>query len=114
MIKTIKSKEINGCIFSQYKSANSITFCGELPENAKVDHIRLIGEVKVNGTKYTNPYLENLDGVVVGCHYNSEDASIATAYFVDGLPEEILLDVMDYKLSEFEVTYSAPCPCCGG
>ncbi|MBQ3045125.1 MAG: hypothetical protein IJD49_04150 [Clostridia bacterium] len=114
MKKTMKSNEINGGIYAQLKGANSISFCAELPEGAEVKHIRLVGKVTVNGTKYTNPYLENLDGVVVGCHYNSEDASIATAYFVDGLPEEILLDVLDYKLSEFEVTYSAPCPCCGG
>ena len=114
MTKTIKSNEINGGIYPQYKSANSITFCGELPEGAEVKHIRLIGEVKVNGTKYTNPYLENLDGVVVSCHYNGEDASIATAYFLEGIPEKLLLDVQNYILTDFEVTYQAPCPCCGG
>ena len=114
MKKTIKSNEINGGIYPQYKSDNSITFCAELPENAKIESIRIIGEVETNGTKRVNPFLEDIDGVVVVYHKDRSNGEIATAYFVDGLPEEILLDVMDYKLSEFEVTYQAPCPCCGG
>lgn len=110
--KTIKSNEINGGIYPQYKSANSITFCAELPEGAEIKHIRLIGEVEVNGTPLENPILEDIDGVVVSCHKEAD--GIATAYFLEGIPEKLLLDVQNYKLSEFEVTYSVPCPCCGG
>lgn len=112
MIKTVKSNEINGGIYPQYKSADSITFCAELPKGAKVERIRLIGEVEVNGTPLENPILEDIDGVVVSYHKAAD--GIATAYFLEGIPEKLLLDVQNYILTDFEVTYQAPCPCCGG
>lgn len=112
----IKSNEINGFISAQMKSANSLTFCGELPKTAKAEHIRLIGEVEVNGTKLVNPFLENLDGVVVTLHKESEDGALATAYFlddVDGIPAKLLAAVQNYDLTDFEVVCAEVCPCCG-
>lgn len=111
MKKTIKSNELNGFISAQYKSANSITLLAELPKNMKVEHIRLIGDVEVNGTKYENPYVENLDGVVVQYHKGTDE--IATAYFFEGIPEKLLADVQNYVLDEFEVTYTEVCAHCG-
>lgn len=114
MKKTIKSSECNGGIYAQIKSANSITLSADLPENAKVEKIRLIGEVKANGTKHVNPVLEDIDGVVVSYHKESTVGEIATAYFLEGLPEKVYLDVQNYILQEFEITYTEVCPCCGG
>lgn len=111
---TIKSNECNGFLSAQMKSANSITICADLPKNAKVEHIRLIGEVEANGTKLTNPILEDIDGVAVTYHKESTDGSIATAYFLEGIPEKVLFDVMNYVLNDFEITYTVPCPHCGG
>ena len=111
MKKTIKSNELNGIISSQYKGANSITFLAELPKNMKVEHIRLIGDVEVNGTKYENPYVENLDGVLVQHHKGTDE--IATAYFLDDIPDKFLADVQNYVVSDFELECIEICPCCG-
>lgn len=111
---TIKSNECNGFLSAQMKSANSISFCAMLPETAKVERIRLIGEVEVNGTKLTNPILEDIDGVAVTYHKESTDGSIATAYFLEGIPEKVLFNVQNYILTDFEITYTEVCPHCGG
>lgn len=111
MFKTIKSNEINGFISAQMKSANSITFCGELPKNAEPKHIRIIGEVEVNGTKFLNSSVENFDGAVVQYHDNNSE--IATVYFLEGIPKELLANVQNYVLANFEVEYIEVCPCCG-
>ncbi len=113
MKKTMKFNGSTGGIYSQIKSANSITFCAELPENAKIEHIRIIGEVETNGTKRVNPILEDIDGVVVVYHKERSDGAVATAYFLEGLPEKVHLDVQNYILADFEVTYTEVCPCCG-
>lgn len=114
MRKTIKSNEINGFISAQMKSANSITVCGDLSKNVKINSIRLIGEPKVNGLKLTNPVLENLDGAMVQYHKDSEDGAIATAYFAEGVPEELLYVIQNYILTDFEIDGIEVCPCCGG
>lgn len=113
MRKTIKSNECNGFISAQMKSANSITFVAELPKNAKVEYIRLIGEIEVNGTKLINPILEDIDGVVVGYHFESTDESIATAYFLEGIPAKVLSAIQNYILTDFEIAYVEVCPHCG-
>lgn len=113
MKRVIKSNEINGFLSAKTKSEKSITVCGELPANVKVNSIRLIGEVKVNGLKLTNPALENFDGAMVQYHKNSEDGAIATAYFVDGVPEELLYVIQNYILTDFEIDCIEVCPCCG-
>lgn len=111
MKKTIKSNEINGFILAQMRGANSISFAAELPKNAKVDYIRLIGNVEVNGTPLENPVLDDIDGVVVS--YHKELSEIATAYFVDGIPQKLLADVQNYVLADFEIECIEVCPCCG-
>jgi hypothetical protein len=113
MKRVIKSNEINGFLSAQQKSANSLTFCGELPKNVKINNIRLIGEVKVNGLKLTNPIVENLDGAMVQHHKDSEDGAIATVYFADGVPEELLYVIQNYILTDFEIDCIEVCPCCG-
>lgn len=111
MFKTIKSNEINGFISAQMKSAKSITFCGNLPENAKATSVRLLGKVEVNGTIFEDTYIENLDGAVVQYHNNDEE--IATVYFLDGIPEKLLAGVQSYNICDFEVECRMICPCCG-
>ena len=111
MRKTIKSNEVNGIISAQYKGVNSITFLAELPKNMKPEHIRLIGDVEVNGTKHEKPYVENLDGVVIQHHKGTDE--IATAYFLDGVPTQLLSDIQNYVLAEFEIDCIEVCPCCG-
>ena len=113
MKKTLKSNEINGFLSAKMKSEKSITVCGDLPENVKVNSIRLIGEPKINELKLTNPVLENLDGAMVQYHKNSEDGAIATAYFEDGVPTELLKLIQNYELTEFELDCIEVCPCCG-
>lgn len=115
--RIIKSAECNGFMSPQQKSANSITFCAEIPEKAKIEHIRLIGEVEVNGTKFVNPILEDIDGVVVSYHKELRPnacGDVATAYFLEGIPEKVLFDVQNYILAEFEIKYNEVCPHCGG
>lgn len=113
MKKTIKFNASTGGVYPQIKSANSITFCAELPENAKIESIRIIGEVEANGTKHVNPILEDIDGVVVVYHKDRSNGEIATAYFLEGLPEKVHLDVTNNILADFEITYTEVCPCCG-
>jgi hypothetical protein len=113
MKKTSKFNVSTGGVYPQIKSANSITFCAELPENAKIESIRIIGEVETNGIKRVNPFLEDIDGVVVVYHKDRSNGEIATAYFLEGLPEKVYLDVQSYILADFEVTYTEVCPCCG-
>lgn len=114
MKKTIKSNEINGFLSAKMKSEKSITVCGELPENVRINHIRLIGEVEVNGSVFVNPVLEDIDGVVVQHHKDREVNGIATAYFIDGIPEKLVSAVQNYVLTEFELECVEVCPCCGG
>lgn len=114
MKKTINSNECKGFISPQQKSANSITFCAELPAHAKAEHIRLIGKIEVNGSKLVNPILEDIDGVVVTYHKESADGSIVTAYFLEGIPEKLLADVQDYIIDSFDIEYIEVCPHCGG
>lgn len=113
MKKLINTNECSGFISAQMKSANSITFCGELPKTMKAERIRLVGEIEVNGTKLNNPILEDIDGVVVTYHKESADGAIATAYFLEGLPEKLLAAVQNYVLTDFEVLCAEVCPCCG-
>jgi len=113
MKKTIKSNEINGFLSAKMKSEKSITLCGDLPANVKVNNIRLIGKVEVNGSVLDNPALENIDGGVVQYHKDSEDGAIATAYFAEGVPEQLLADVQNYVISDFEIDGIEVCPCCG-
>lgn len=114
MKKTIKSNEINGFISAQMKSAKSITVCGELPANVKVNSIRFIGEVEINSSKLENPVLEDFDGVVVQYHKDREASGIATAYFLEGVPTELLYVIQNYVLTEFELECIEVCSCCGG
>lgn len=111
MKRVIKSNEINGFISAQMKSAKSITIVGDIGDT-KVEHIRLIGEVEINGSKLVNPYVENLDGAIVSYHYKSEDGAIATIYFVDGVFGKVISDVQNYILGDFELEVDV-CPCCG-
>lgn len=113
--RTITSNECKGFISPQQKSANSITFCAELPEGAKVEHICIMGKVKANGGTLFDPILEDIDGVVVTYHTSScHDGAIATAYFVDGIPEKLLADVQNYVIDSFVIDVIEVCPHCGG
>lgn len=114
MKKTIKSNEINGFLSAKMKSEKSISVCGELPKNVRINHIRLIGKTEVNGLKLTDPILENLDGAMVQYHKGSEDGAIATAYFEDGIPSKLLDNIQNYELTDFEIECFEVCPCCGG
>ena len=109
----IKSNKINGFIATQIESTNSITFYGNLPEGVKVKNIRLIGEIEVNGKKMVNPILNDVDGIAVGYHLNSTDDSIATAYFIDEISEQIIADVQNYILNDFEIECIEICLHCG-
>lgn len=113
MKKIIHSNSFNGFISAQSDSTNSITFYGEIPENSKVNNICLIGEVEVNGTKLINPMLDEIPGVEVGYHLKSTEGAIATAYFVNGIPEQLRTDVLNYIISDFKVTCIEICPHCG-
>jgi hypothetical protein len=109
--KTIKSIECDGFISAQMANANSITFCATLPSNVKVEHIRLLGNIEINGITYADPYLENIAGVLVSYHKGMTE--IATAYFVDGLPENVRTAVLSGTVDQFEVECVEVCPCCG-
>jgi hypothetical protein len=111
MKKIIKSNECDGFISAQMLSANSITFVATLPTNMKVEHIKLLGNVEVDGITLVDPYIENLPGVVVSYHKGLSE--IATAYFINGLPEKVRTDVMNYILDQFEIECVEVCPCCG-
>jgi len=113
MKKTIKSNECNGFLSVQMKSSNSISLCAEISRNVKIENIRLIGKLEINGVKHTNPVLENLDGVVIQHHKNSEDGAIVTAYFLEGLPENLRTDILNTVISDFELDCIEVCPCCG-
>lgn len=113
MIRIIKATECNGFISAQTKSANSLTFHGEIPKNAKDVKIRIIGEVEANGITLTNPVLEDIDGVIVTYHKDCLDGAIATAYFVEGVPEKLLADIQNYVIDDFEITFTEYCPHCG-
>lgn len=113
MKHTVKSTECNGLIYTQTKGWKSLTIAADLPEFSKIDFIRLIGEVEVNGTKLINPVLEDIDGAVVTYHVDRMDNEIATAYFIDGIPESVLSAVLNYIIQDFEITYTDVCPHCG-
>lgn len=112
MKKTIKSNEINGFISAQQKSANSLTFCGQLPENVKATGIKIVGKIEINGNVYEDTYIENLEGAVV--QYHKCDEEIATVYFLEGLPENLRTDILNTVISDFELECIEVCPCCGG
>ena len=113
MRKTIKSNECNGFLSAKMMSENSITIVAEIPKYARDVEIRIIGEVEANGTKFVNPVLEDIDGVIVTYHKNRTDGAIATAYFVDGIPEKLRTDVLNSIIDSFEITYTEVCPHCG-
>ena len=50
---------------------------------------------------------------MVQYHKNSEDGAIATAYFEEGIPAELLKLIQNYELTEFEIDCIEVCPCCG-
>lgn len=100
-----KSKKFtpeNGCVFVGYPMQNDITFCAVMP--IREGNIATI----VTAVKSDGKYLQDMEGATVTYHREREESgmrNVATLTFDDGIPEDYMHKLENYKCEEFTVEY---------
>ena len=102
-----------GSILQDYFGENSISLLADksqLPKNAVIDRVRLMGSFKVNKKEVKDVILEDIPDTHVDVRYHQEytdgnDRVIATMHFPEGVPEDLLDKVLNYFITDFEVYY---------
>jgi hypothetical protein len=101
--KELKVTPENGCIFVGYPSQDDVTFCAVMPIR-EGDVAAIVTAVKNDGK-----YLQDMEGVKKVMYHREREESgmrnVATVTFENGIPEDYLHKLENYKCEDFIVEY---------
>ena len=100
-------------IIQDYAYSNTLVLMvnnSQLPKNAVIDRVRLLGSFNVNGKEIKDVLLDDILEVNVDVKYHQEytdenDRVLATMYFPEGVPQDLLDKVLSYIITDFKVYY---------